>query len=35
VRYAPRSPEDAVIEGAVNEARELLGKLANASPGRR
>ena len=34
VRYAPAPPDDAVIEGAVDEARELLGRVAKLSPGR-
>jgi len=34
VRYAPTPPDDAAIEGAVDEARELLGRVAKLSPGR-
>jgi len=33
VRYAPRLPADEALEGAVSEARSLLGKLAR--PGSR
>jgi hypothetical protein len=35
VRYAPQQPGDEDIEGAVSTARELLGKFARLSAGRR
>jgi len=35
VRYAADRPADAVLEGTVEEARELLGRLANARGMRR